>query len=147
MMGWLIALSTACTVFNVELYHRDPSKPITKCLNNYVINKISHIVHGNYQVDEVQPQEKDIGVKKVHIDDGIKEVLDEDDIPCQILYKIYTVLATMNVPEEKKVSDVKEAAHWKRASRTMDLVFVIVFMAMFLLMHTALPLLFILAHD
>ena len=144
---WLIALSTACSVLNVELYHRDQSKPIPKWLDNCVINKIGHIVHGNYQVVEVQREEKDSGVKKVDIDDGIKELLDEEDIPSQLLYKIYTALVTMNVPKEKKVSNVKESTHWKRASRTMDLVFVIFFISLFLLMHTALPLLFLLAQD
>ena len=138
----MIALSTACSVLNVELHHRDPCKPLPKWLNNYIINKLGNYVHGSYQVIEIQHKEQDIGKESPDIDDSIKELIGKEDIACQLLYKIYTVLATSKVQDEEQTSDVKEATHWKRASRTMDLVFVLLFMAMFLVIHTVLPLLF-----
>ena len=131
----LTALSTACSVLNVELYHRDASKPLPKWLNNYIINRLGNFVHGSQHNVETQYKDHLVGMETEHQSDGTLALIEKEDVVCQLLYNIYNVLAETKAQEKEQLSDVSKSNHWKHISRTMDLVFVIVFISVFLFMQ------------
>ena len=131
---WLTGLSTACSVLNVELYHRDDSQPLPKWLNNYVINKLGNLVHDSQQIAEKQCR-NDVETETEDLSDGTMALSEKEDVFFQLLSNIYIVLAESKVQEKEQLSAVSKSNHWKEISRTMDLVFVIVFMFVFLFMH------------
>ena len=136
--SWLTGFSTACSVLNVELYHRDASKPLPKWLNNYVINRLGNFVHGSQQNHGTQHKEHFVGMETEHPSDGTLALIEKEDVVCQLLYNIYNVLAETKAQEKEQLSDVNKSNHWKQASRTMDLLFVIVFVSVFLFVQLVL---------
>ena len=111
--SWLTALSTACSV----LYHRDASQPLPKWLNNYVINKLGNFVHGSKQNHGTQHKEHLDGIESEHPSDSSIAPVEKEDVVCQLLYNIYTVLSETKAQEKEQISDVNKSNHWKRVSR------------------------------